>query len=333
MERRRAGPWAGRRPRSRRRGRTPRRRRRRRRRCRRRPRGRLAARCCDHQESPSAPGTRARSSASPASCTFSSSTWALRHGRLRAELGGELVIDLAVEHVSVALLQRREVGLQLVEARVDAGEQLGVGLLERRREGLDHELGALDVRHEVPQVGLGVAVLLAGDLALGDLLDELGGAERHGGRRDLEGRPRPTRASARSASSWSANFLPPAVVFFTQSRCSRRCHPVNVGSFGAGEVVDARVDRAVDVRDEARDRLDPLPRLTARREGGLGGGQVAGADGVGEDLGAPDDQVGLRVDVVRVVGDRGLHERIVGGDRRELRAGEAGARCRAGARA
>ena len=73
------------------------------------------------------------------------------------------------------------------------------------RQQLERLLGALDVGGEVPQVGARVAVLLAGDLAGGDLLDQLGRARP-------PARPAGSRCSAssvfsvcRSASSWSAN--------------------------------------------------------------------------------------------------------------------------------
>ena len=55
---------------------------------------------------------------------------------------------------------------------------VGVGLLDGRLQQLEGLLGALDVGGEVPQVGVRVAVLLTGDLALGHLLDELGRALR-----------------------------------------------------------------------------------------------------------------------------------------------------------
>ena len=72
--------------------------------------------------------------------------------------------------------------------RRSSATQLGVLLLERRRQQLEGLLGALDVGGEVPQVGVRVAVLLAGDLAGRDLLDELGGADGERGRRDLDAR-------------------------------------------------------------------------------------------------------------------------------------------------
>ena len=52
----------------------------------------------------------------------------------------------------------------------------------------------------------------------------------------------------------------------------------------AREVVDARVDLAVDLLDQACQRLDALPRHARRRVRVLRGLQVAGAHGVGEYL-------------------------------------------------
>ncbi len=50
----------------------------------------------------------------------------------------------------------------------------------------DRVAGALQVGVEVPQVGLGVAVLFAGDLAFGDLFDQFGGTVGHVDRLDVD---------------------------------------------------------------------------------------------------------------------------------------------------
>ena len=60
-----------------------------------------------------------------------------------------------------------------------------------------------------------------------------------------------------------------------------------------GEVVDAGVDGAVDVLDQAGDGLDALPRLAGRGEGVLGRLHVAGPHGVGEHLDVGHQRVDL----------------------------------------
>ncbi len=115
---------------------------------------------------------------------------------------------------------------------------------------------------------------------------------------------------AMSLSSWSANGAPPSVVFFSNSRYSRRCQPVNFGSSTSGEVVDAGVDLAVDLLDQAGQRLDALPRHARRRVRVLRGLQIVCAHRVGEHLDDADEFVDLTDRVSLVVRRRLLGQRI-----------------------
>ena len=82
------------------------------------------------------------------------------------------------------------------EPACDAGHRGGVLGLEGRGEQLEQLPGAVDVGVEVRQVGVRVAVLLCGDLALGYLLDQLGRAEGDRRRRELEPLDLPVQGSA-----------------------------------------------------------------------------------------------------------------------------------------
>ena len=133
-------------------------------------------------------------------------------------------------------------------------------------EQRDDLLRAGHVRREVPEVGLGVAVLLAGDLALGDLLDQLRGALGHGQRRDLElgdlGLERGEVAVELVGvlrGAVGGVLLPQQVLEAVPAGELRVVR--------AGEVVHARVDRAVDRLDQAGDGLDapPTTRGSGRR--------------------------------------------------------------------
>ena len=86
---------------------------------------------------------------------------------------------------------------------------------------VDGGLRTLQVGVEVPQVGLGVAVLLAGDLALGHLFDQLGGAERH-----VESAAPRAAASARSA--WRC----PCRAYRRTARRPRWCSSRTAGTRG-----------------------------------------------------------------------------------------------------
>jgi hypothetical protein len=177
-----------------------------------------------------------------------------------------------------------------------------------------------------------VAVLLAGDLALGDLLDQLGRAQGDRRRRELEPLDLPVEGGdvlvqlvGEGLAALGRAQLPQLVF-----------EPVPAGELrvvDALEVVDPGVDLAVDLLDQAGDGLDALPAHPARRELLLGLGQVARPDRVGE-LGRVGDQaVDLGHDPGLVVGHRLLDLGVVGGAA-EVLAGQArpGAGARAGAR-
>ena len=132
------------------------------------------------------PATWDRFSDSPASCAFSASTTCGVHGHRRAPRRRVLTVLGAEQHPAVALAQRPHGVEDLGEAGGDLAQQRGIGLLQRPAQLVDGDLRALQVGVEVPQVGLGVAILLAGDLALRHLFDELGRAVGDVDRFDLD---------------------------------------------------------------------------------------------------------------------------------------------------
>ena len=158
-----------------------------------------------------------------------------------------------------------------------------------------------------------VPVLFTGDLALGDLFDQLGRTDRAARRPGARAR-RPAAASdARSASSLSANSAPPSVVFCSHSRYSSRCQPVQVGSSGPSKSSTRASTGAVDVGDQARDRLDALPRHARRRVRRLRRFDVTGAHRVGERRGRRDELVDLlRRRTAWYCVDRGVDQLVVG---------------------
>ena len=164
-----------------------------------------------------------------------------------------------------------------------------------------------------PQVGLRVAVLLAGQLGLGDLLDELAGAagddprlDDHRGQAGLQvGRVRgqalrdgaPGRRSCRRPRGPSRGGASPG----TRGRRRRR------------EVLLARVHPRVEVAEQLGDGLDALPGRARRRVRRLGRCEVAGLDGrderreLGRELGRLLEDVRRRRLPVR--GQRGRRRR------------------------
>ena len=270
---------------------------------------------------PSTPGMRASfsdRSASSACMRVLSTAW-------RAVYEVEAAVGVGV--LGQALVDGCEPGR-------DLGGQRGVLGLQGRGEQLEQLPGAVDVGGEVRQVGVRVAVLLAGDLALGDLLDELGRAEGDRRRRELEalhllveGGQVLVQPVGEGLGAGGRALLPQVVL-----------EPVPAGERGvvdALEVVDPGVDGAVDLLDQAGDGLDPLPADPAGGVLLLGLGHVPGPDRVGE-LGRVGDQpVDLGHDPGLVVGHRLEDQLVVGGAAQVLpgqpRPGP-GARPRPGAR-
>ena len=69
-------------------------------------------------------------------------------------------------------------------------------------------------------------------------------------------------------------------------------------------IVGARIHRAVEVAEQLGDGLDLLVMGPGRREQGLGGGDIAGLDGIGERLGLRDQPLQRLRHVDLVLGDR-----------------------------
>ena len=174
---------------------------------------------------------------------------------------------------------------------------------------LDRSLRALQVGVEVPEVGLGVAILLAGDLALGDLFDELGRAGRHVDRFHLDRRELLLQRGDVLVELVGERGAALGGVLLEQ----QVLEAVPTGELrivDTREVVDARVDLAVDLLDQACQRLDALPRRARRCVRVLRGLQVTGAHGVGEYLDETDELVDLGNGVRLVLGRRLLGQRV-----------------------
>ena len=223
---------------------------------------------------------------------------------------GELVVQGPAVPGAVLL----ELGLGGGEPLVDLGDQVGVGVLQEGPQRLDGGLRALEVGGEVPQVGVRVAVLLAGDLAGGDLVEQglraVGQLQRVEG--GLVGQRHDLRDVALQLVGVGAHVgdvagLPQGLL-----------DPVVAGEVLAlGLVALAAVDARVEVAEDLGDRLDPLPVGAGHREQRLGALDVAGLHRVDEGGRLLGQRGGLALHVALVV-LRGLGERLVLGQRRGL---------------
>ncbi len=241
------------------------------------------------------------------------------HGHRRATRRRERVVLGAEQHPAVTLAQRRMVSKTSVDPCRDLAQQRGIGLLQSRAQLVDGGLRTLQVGVEVPEVGLGVAILLAGDLALRHLFDELGRAGGHVERL----RPRPSATASFSAGDVLVELVGERRATLGGVLLEQQVlEPVPAGErrvVDAREVVDAGVGLAVDVLDELGDRLDALPRLSRRRVRVLGGLQVARAHGVGEHLDDTHEFVDLRDGVGLVLARRLVRQGFGRGGRADVR--------------
>ena len=121
--------------------------------------------------------------------------------------------------------------------------------------GSNAAFGALDVRLEVDEVGVRVALLLAGDLRPGHLAEELDGAVRDLRRLELDRLHAPLQRRRRRPSACRRACAVPGSCLVTQSACSIGWKPVH---FAFGDVAGAGVDRRVEVAEALGHRLDPL---------------------------------------------------------------------------
>ena len=147
-------------------------------------------------------------------------------------------------------------------------------------QAVEHGAGAVDVGLEVVEIGVRVAILLAGDLRGADLVHQALRPVRDL-RRLVVGRlherdelaRRRCRACRRTASSAAA------VALSTHSIFSSRWKPVHVA---AGTSPARASICGIEVAERLGDGLDPLVRLARGREQLLRLGDVAGADRVRE---------------------------------------------------
>src|SRR4051812_5493031 len=259
-----------------------------------------------------APPAAAAPSASPAppqpmsarregAVVFSSSVMAPASGRRGDDGGGELgqrlrervhtvrqLLVIAVTDLVVGSeVVRRLVGAVLVKERVQRGEllvELGhqgrVVLLGDRLQQLVRLLGALDVGLEVDEVGVRVALLLAGDLAGGDLVEELLGAVGHRGRGDVR-LADPVLPVGEVGDQLVGGVLVLGGDFLALP--GGLLEPVPAGPLlPALQPVGPHIDLRVDVPEGLGDRLGALPADPGGGVGLLGGLEVAGPDRGGE---------------------------------------------------
>ena len=206
------------------------------------------------------------------------------------------VAQLVVGHEVAALLELVHLGVGVVERLLDLLVQRRVLGLHQRGQGLVERLGAVQVGHEGRQVELGVALLLAGDLGLLDLVDQLGGAGDH----DLgldHGRAH-QRVQALGVGDQAGGQLLRVgrdLLVLPEVTLDRvEAGPVRVRGL-LGEVVLAGVDLAVQLGEQRHQRLDPLVVGPALLVGLLGRGHVAGVDGLLQRAGGGDQRGRLRL--------------------------------------
>ena len=164
------------------------------------------------------------------------------------------VRSVGVGDEAVTTLVRPQRRVDQPEAPLDLGHQRGVPARQCRADRGERRAGALDVGLEVEQVEVRVALLLAGDLRLGDLAQQLVGAVA-----DLRGleldRPHEPLQLARVRHE--------AVGQLRGSR-GRLRHPqpaldrVKARPPGLRDVVGARVDAGVEVAEGLGHGLDAL---------------------------------------------------------------------------
>ncbi len=154
---------------------------------------------------------------------------------------------------------------------------------------------------------MAVALLLTGDLAGGDLVEELLGAVGHRGRRDLRRADPLLPVEQVLVEGRREGLLLGAQLLVLPQRLLQA---VPAGPLLAVlQAVLADVDLRVDVAEGLRDGLGALPADTGVGVRLLRGLDVTGGDGVREDLDLRQRLVGLRLDVGAVGGDGLVHLR------------------------
>ena len=236
--------------------------------------------------------------------TTFSATWEQRFGE-GVHLVGEL-LHLVLRQVRVARERRavavaRQGLVDVGEAGVDVADEAAVDRFERGREQVERPLRAVDVRPDVEQVEVGVALLLAGDLGRGDLGEQRRRAVGEVGRLVGDVLDELVAAWSRRRRACRRAGVRPSVDPFSHRARSSGWNPVHFG--GILDVVDAGVDRRVEVAEALGDGLDPLVVDAGRSVELLGLREVTRADRVGERLRRGDQLPGLRLHVVGVPRD------------------------------
>ena len=147
------------------------------------------------------------------------------------------------------------------EAPLDLGHQRGVACAPSAGRSASNAARApVDVGLEVEQVDVRVALLLAGDLRLRDLAEQLVGAVGDLRGLELDGAHEPLQSARRRPAAWRRAARCPSSCSATQSACSIGWKPVHCER---GDVVGARVDARVEVAEALGDRLDRARRARA----------------------------------------------------------------------
>jgi hypothetical protein len=216
----------------------------------------------------------------------------------------------------------------LIEHRVHAGERAGdrlgqrrVDLGQRRLEICERLLGALDVGLDVEQVDVRVALLLAGDLAPGHLVEQFDRAVRELGRLVGQAVDQPGELDRIGQQPVAERREPGGALRLEQALLDA----VEAGPLGCRHVALARIDRRVErhgaLSERLGNRLDPFVERARRRVRDLRRGEVTLAQRGRERLDRLDEQPGLAADV---------HAVVLGAlDEQRARAGIAGGRGRA----
>ena len=267
----------------------------------------------DARPRPAAAGPTASTTATSSRARPRSARAAWRGPRRARQLLALGVVDGVVARVGVALLERRELLLHGVEARVDVVGERGVLGPQCRREQPERRLRAVDVGLEVTQVGVRVAILLAADLRRGDLVEQAVRAVRElvrlVGERPRLGLERPhvgEQLVGDRLESLGRVLLPQRLLDAMEAR----------PRLALLDVVDARVDVGIEVAEALRDRLDRLVGHARGRELLLGLLDVTRLDGGDERLDLRSTSIlRLRRDVALVAGDGAFQQRV-GGARR-----------------
>ena len=186
--------------------------------------------------------------------------------------------------------------VELSEARVNGLQQRRVALLEGGAQRGDGLLAALEVGVEVPEVGVAVALLLAGDLAGGHLVEQ-----RLGAVRDWSGLSSTVLALADHLLDVGQQLVGDRAAVLLQAVLPQVLLEAVIAGERHALVHDllAAVDLGVEVTEGLRHGLD-LSHGPRASDTGLGLGHLPGLDRGRELRGVLEELVGLVRDVLLV---------------------------------